>query len=82
MRIIQKELLKRWTKIAEKHNVPLQTVKDIESSIWKYVKREMSSGVKDDYSTFKNIYLKNLGTFFISERKFNAIMKHKKKKNE
>jgi len=75
MRIIQKELLKKWVQIAEKHKVPLQTVKDIESSIWKYVKKEISSGVKGKYDTFKNIYLKNLGTFFVTDRKLNYLNK-------
>ena len=82
MRIIQKELLKRQVEIAKKHNVPLQTVKDIESSIWKYVKKEMSSGVRDNYASFKQIYLKNLGTFFITERRFNAILRAKKRKDD
>lgn len=77
MRAIQKEVLRRWRKIAEEHNVPLQTVKNIEASIFKMVKEEMAKGNKEDFSSFKNIYIKNLGTFYTSKVKWRNLNKKK-----
>ena len=74
MRTIQKEVLKRWKEIAEKYNVPLKTIRDIESSIFQMVKEEMGKGDKESYESFKNIYIRNLGTFYASKvkwRKYN-----------
>jgi len=78
MRIVQKEVLKKYKELALKHNVPVQTIIDIESSIWKYVGKEMSSGIKEDFNTFKNIYLKNLGTFYAHKGKHTNMNKHNK----
>lgn len=73
MRIIQKEVLRKWKEIAEKYNVSLKTVKDIEYSIFQMVKEEMGKGVKEDLDSFKNIYIKNLGTFYVSKNKWSKI---------
>jgi len=73
MRIVQKEVLRKWEEIAKKYNVSVQVVKDVESSIWKYVKQEMSKGIKEDYSSYKHIYLRFLGTFFVNKRRFNKV---------
>ena len=80
MRIIQKEVLKRWKEIAEKYNVPLKTVKDIEASIFQMVKEEMAKGNKDSFDSFKNIYIRNLGTFYASKVKWSRINKKSKNK--
>ena len=79
MRTIQKSLLKRFKEIAQKHNVPLETVISIEGSIWKYVSQEMSSGVRGVADTFKNIYIRHLGTFYMHKGKFYNMNKHLKK---
>ena len=75
MRIIQKEILRKWKEIAEKHNVPLKTVRDIEASIFQMIKEEMAKGVRGDMDSFKNIYIKNLGTFQISKVKWRNLNK-------
>lgn len=78
MRIVQKEVLKKFREIAKKHNIPLQTVIDIESSIWKYVSKEMSEGVTPDFDTFRNIYIRNLGTFYANRGKYNNVNRNRK----
>lgn len=79
MRIIQKEILRKWKEIAEKNNVSLRTVRDIESSIFQMIKEEISKGNREDFDSFKNIYIKNLGTFYASKNKW---IKINKKNNE
>lgn len=73
MRIIQKEILRKWKEIAEKYNVPIKTVRDIESSIFQMIKEEIGKGNREDFDSFKNIYIKNLGTFYASKNKWIKI---------
>lgn len=75
MRIIQKEILRKWKEIAEKNNVSLRTVRDVESSIFQMIKEEISKGNREDFDSFKNIYIKNLGTFYASKNKWIKINK-------
>ena len=75
MRIIQKEILRKWKQIAEKYNVPIKTVRDIESSIFQMIKEEIGKGNREDFNSFKNIYIKNLGTFYASKNKWTKINK-------
>jgi len=77
MRIIQKEVLRRWKKIAERNNVSLKTVRDIESSIFQMIKEEIGKGNREDIESFKNIYIKNLGTFYVSKVKWRNLNKKK-----
>ena len=63
MRVVQKEVLRKFKEIAEKHNVPVQTVIDVESSIWKMVSTKISEGDRTNPESFHNIYLRFLGTF-------------------
>ena len=79
MRIIQKELLEKFKEIALKHNVPIKTVMEIEGSIWKYTVHELTSGVKGVFDTFKNIYIRHLGTFYLHKGIFDGINKRAKK---
>ena len=76
MRILQKEVLKRFKEISQKLNVPLQDVIDVESSIWKLVKEKIAEGKRGDIDTFRNIYIKNLGTFYANKGKFKYVNKN------
>ena len=82
MRLTQKELRKKFKNIAQKYNVPEQTVLDIESSVWKYVRQEISKGIKGDFSTFKNIFIRYFGTFYANKSIYNAIEKRNKTMRE
>lgn len=75
-------MLRKWEEIAQKHNVPLQTVKDVETSIWKFVREEMEKGIKGQFDTFRNIYLRHLGTFYAHKGKFTNIEKRNDKNNK
>jgi hypothetical protein len=77
MRVIQKEILRKWKEIAEKHNVSLDVVKNVETTIWDFVKERMGRGEKGKIETFDNIYLRYLGTFYVHKGKF-KYMKHDK----
>ena len=80
MRVIQKEVLKRWREIAEKHKLPLQTVKNVEASIWVMVKEEMTKGNIKDIDSYKNIFIRYLGTFHVSKGKYKHIKIRKDEK--
>ena len=83
MRLIQKRVLKRFKEIAEKHNVEIEDIVSIESTIWKMVADKMSEGKYEDFDSFHNIYLAGLGTFHISKGKWKYTnIKRKKKENE
>ena len=66
MRKLQKDVLRRFRDIANKHDIELEDIISIESSIWKMVALKMSEGEKDDFSSFHNIYIAGLGTFHAS----------------
>lgn len=78
MKVIQKEVLKRYQEIAEKHNVTIEELMEVESSMWKMVTTKMSEGDRNDFSSFHNIYIAGLGTFYASEPKWRHINKLKK----
>jgi len=76
MRIIQRELLRKWEEIANKYEVSPEVVRNIETSIWRFVRNEMSKGVKGKLDTFKTIYLRYLGTFYVHKGKFKHMNKN------
>lgn len=81
MRIVQKEVLRKFREIAQKHNVPVQTVIDVESSIWKMVKEKISEGDRNNPESFHNIYLRFLGTFKFHRSMYDYMNKFKTKDN-
>jgi len=78
MRVIQKQVLRKWQEIAAKYNVSIDDIREVETSIWNYVKSEMAKGIKGQYNTFKNIYLRYFGTFYVRSDRFDYINKKRK----
>lgn len=78
--IIQKEIRNLIRDIAEEFNLPFETAREIIYSQFKYVRKELEKGVKNEPETFKNILLKYLGTFYATEAKINYY-KNKAKRN-
>lgn len=79
MRIVQKEVLRKFREIAQKHNVPVQTVIDVEGSMWKMVKEKISEGDRNNTESFHNIYLRFLGTFKFHRSMYDYMNKFKVK---
>jgi len=77
--IIQKEIRDLIKIIAKKHDLPFETAREIIYSQFKFLRKEIEKGSKEDTSTYKNVLLKYLGTFHVTERKINFL---NKKKNE
>ncbi len=80
MKKLQKELLRKYKEIAAKHNCTLKEVTDVEMSIWRMVSEKMAEGDREDFSTFHNIYLAGLGTFYASEGLHKFVTMNRKKK--
>lgn len=78
--IIQKEIRNLIKEIADELELPFETVREIVYSQFKYVRKELEKGIKNESSTFKNILLKYLGTFYATEAKIN-FYKNKAKRN-
>lgn len=76
--MIQKPLKERLKTIAEKYNLDPKKVEEIEPIIWKWVKHEMSKGIKNDEDSFENIYLRYLGTFHASKAMIKHMKEHEK----
>ena len=75
--IIQKEVQDIINWIASEKNLPVKTVHDIVMSEFEYTIKEMRSSEHGKPSTYKNILLKYLGTFYFNYRKDYAIARNK-----
>lgn len=58
--------------LAERHDVPIKRIEDIEKVVWEFVYNEISKGHDYKEENYENILLKYLGTFYV---KTNAIRK-------
>lgn len=79
--IIQREIRNLIKEIAEKYDLSFEAAREIIYSQFKYTRKELEKGVRNDPSTFKNVLLKYLGTFHTSERKIN-FLKNRKRNGE
>lgn len=70
--MIQKPLWERMKVLAERHDVPIKRIEDIEKVVWEFVYNEISKGHDYKEENYENILLKYLGTFYV---KTNAIRK-------
>lgn len=81
--IIQKETRNLIKELASEFNLSFEESKDIVFSQFKYVREELAKGDKGgDITTFKNIILKYLGTFYTKESRLKRIVEAKQKKDE
>jgi hypothetical protein len=69
MQLVQKPIKKIIKEVAIELDLPIEVVTDIYYSQFKFVAVEMAKGVKGEESTFSNILLKYLGTFYASKPK-------------
>ncbi len=84
--LIQKQLRKLIKDVAENQELSFEEAREIIYSQFKYLRKEIEKGSKDEPSTFSNILLKYLGTFHITERKIvflkNKVFRHNRNLNE
>lgn len=77
MRALQKNLNQEIKRIAKKNNVTEETIKEIESLSWKFIKEKIKEGNRET-EEFPNIYLRFLGTIFVAPNKIRKINKNVK----
>ena len=81
--IIQKETRNLIKELAKKYNLTFEETREIVYSQFKYVREELAKGERGgEISTFKNIILKYLGTFYTKEDRLRRIQEAVNKKNE
>lgn len=76
MRPIQLPLMERMMNISKKYNIPVEKIIEIESTMWDFVRTEISRGEHNEVDTFENIYLRYLGTFHVRR----GMVEHMKEK--
>ena len=72
MRVRQKLLERKFKELANKHDVSIKTIADIEDSIWRFVKERinLTNNITEESS---NIYLRFLGTIFVAPNRMKRI---------
>jgi hypothetical protein len=81
--IIQKETRNLIKELSVEFKLSFEETKDIVFSQFKYVKEELAKGDKGgDFTSFKNIILRYLGTFYTKEKKLERLREAKQRKNE
>lgn len=80
--IIQKETRNLIKELAEEFNLPFDTVREIVYFQFKYIRKELESGVRGEPSSYKNILLRYLGTFYTRDIRIIKLAEIMKKKNE
>lgn len=77
--MIQKPLWERMKVLAQKHNVPVSRIEEVERVVWEFVYNEMSSGCDYKEENYENILLKYLGTFYVKSSALRKLREHHKK---
>lgn len=68
--------------VCEETGASYQLVEEIFYHQFEFLKDCMESGEKGDFSTYRNVLLKHLGTFYASEKRMWAIENAKNKGKE
>lgn len=66
-------------KNAVKADINKYQAEDIWDSIWEFVRATMKEGDLKDPTTYKNIFIRNFGTFYANQKHINKV---KELKNE
>ena len=77
----QKPLKEEMIKLAEKHDIPVEKIEEIERAMWDFVRTEIARGSKDNTDSFENIYLRYLGTFHTKKSIINHVSANYDKNN-
>lgn len=77
----QMQLKRHIERIARENNVTRDDVAEVEESIWGFVKERIQS-TNIETEEHSNIYLRFLGTVFISPGRISKVKENIRKKNE
>lgn len=76
--IIQKEIRNLINELADKYNVTFEVAKEVIYSQFKFVRRELEKGDKNNHDNYRNVFLKYFGTFHVSKPKLEYFEKIRK----
>lgn len=70
---MQKEIQDILEEVAKEFNLPTKVIEKVYSNLWNTVRKAISSGIKDDYKSYKRIYIPHFGFFGVKKKRFEIV---------
>lgn len=70
---MQKEIQDILEEVAKEFNLPTKVIEKIYSSLWNTVRKSITQGIRDDYKSYKRIYIPHFGFFGVKKRRYESV---------